>query len=73
MLAREVRTLDTTAYYQATQRSDQLLRERQAEINAACDAGNITPAEAADLRVTALENHLAACRQARHMHLELRS
>jgi hypothetical protein len=64
--------MDTTAYYQATRHSDEQLHERQAEINAAQEAGNISAAQAADLRVAALERHLAACRQARHTHLESR-
>jgi hypothetical protein len=42
----------------------------QADINAASEAGNITAAQAADLRVAALENHLAAYRHARRAHLE---
>jgi hypothetical protein len=62
--------MDTTAYYQATQLSDQLLRERQIEINTAWEAGFTTAAKAAALRVMALENHLAACGQARRTHLE---
>jgi hypothetical protein len=62
--------MDTTAYYQAIQRSDVLLRERRVEINAAQEAGSITAVEAAHLRVVALENHLAACQQARAIHLD---
>jgi hypothetical protein len=62
--------MDTTAYYRATEQSDQALRERQADIEAAWHAGTITAAEAARLRVAALESHLAACRQARRTHLE---
>jgi hypothetical protein len=65
--------MDTTAYYQATRQSDELLRERQAEINGAREAGSITAAQAACLGVAALELHLAACRQARHTHLEAAS
>jgi hypothetical protein len=65
--------MDTTAYYQATRHSDELLRERQAEINAAFEAGGISAAQAAGLRVAALERHLDACRQARHTHPETRS
>lgn len=65
--------MDTTAYYLATQQSDALLREQQAKINTAWQAGSITTVEAARLRVCALEDHLAACRQARRMHLESRS
>ena len=68
MLAREA-GMDTTAYYRATQQSDQALREQQAKINAALHAGSITATEAAGLQVVALENHLAACKQARHTHL----
>jgi glycine/D-amino acid oxidase-like deaminating enzyme len=64
--------MDTTAYYLATHQSDELLREQQAEINAAWNAGSITAAQAADLRVVALESHLAACKLARHTHLEPR-
>ena len=45
--------MDTTAYYQATRHSDELLRERQAEINAAFEAGGISAAQAAGLRVLA--------------------
>ena len=62
--------MDTTAYYRATQQSDQLLRERQAQINAALSDGTITAAQAADLRIKALEIHLASCGKARRAHLE---
>jgi hypothetical protein len=62
--------MDTTAYYQAITRSDVLLRERRAEISAAEETGSLTAAEAAHLRVVALENHLAACQQARTIHLD---
>jgi hypothetical protein len=70
VLAREDIVMDTTAYYQAITRSDELLRERRAEISAAEDTGSLTAAEAAHLRVVALENHLAACQQARAIHLD---
>ena len=62
--------MDITAYCRATQQSDQLLREQQAEINAALADGTINAAQAADLRIKALEDHLASCGQARQTYLE---
>lgn len=60
---------NTSAYYEATQLSDEILRDRQREISAAQDAGEISTGEAADLRCEAMESHLAACAQARMEHL----
>jgi hypothetical protein len=62
--------MDTSTYFRATETSDALLQERQRQIRTAEDAGDITVREAADLRVSALTSHLAACREARQRYLD---
>lgn len=63
-------TAEPSAYYRATQESDEKLQERLREISGHYDAGHLTAREAADARVTAMAAHLAACRQAREKYLD---
>jgi hypothetical protein len=62
-------TDSASPYYQAVSASDAALEQRQRQISAAEDAGRITTREAADARVAALTNHLAACSEARERYL----
>jgi hypothetical protein len=62
---------DTTpagTYADEAAAQDQFLDRRLAEIRAQYEAGSITVREAADLRVAALEHHLAAVRALRAEH-----
>jgi len=61
--------MDTTAYYQAVAASDDALAARLRQIRAAEDSGAINVREAADMRVSAMAEHLAACADARVKHL----
>jgi hypothetical protein len=55
-------------YAQEAAAQDKFLDERLAEIRRLHNAGDITTLEAADLRITALEHHLAAVRALRAEH-----
>lgn len=59
---------DTSGYAAEAAAQDPFLDRRIAEIRAQYDAGDITVREAADLRVAALEHHLAAVRALRAEH-----
>ena len=65
----ESSTIPACGDYAAEARmQDQFLDDRIAGIRAAEDAGDITTREAADLRVAAMEHHLAAVRALRAEH-----
>jgi len=57
-----------SAYAVAAEREDQRLIERIAYIRRRQDAGEITVRQAADERIAAMEEHLAAIRQLRERH-----
>lgn len=63
-------TAEPSAYYKATQESDEKLQQRLREISGQYDAGAITSREAADARVSAMAAHLAACTEARGRYLD---
>jgi hypothetical protein len=57
------------AYYDAIGREDARLEQKITDIRAREDAGTITVRQAADERIAAMEEHLAACRFLRRRHL----
>ncbi len=56
-------------YWRAVEDQDKLIDERLAGIRRKEDAGELTPREAADERITAMEAHLEAVQELRRTYL----